>query len=335
MYFGKKDKFMTELQTKETISYDGLNSLPEALESCMDKYSELTAITDTYNNISLTYTELKEKIELFASGLQHLGVKKGDKIGMFSENHGLWMSISLGILKCGAVDVVRGSNAPIEELQYIAMNADCKGLILRDIKLYNSLKPYLEKYKFDFIIITYTKNSIDTSNVISPIYSYEEIIGLGKKHPFEHVDISRNDDCTILYTSGTTGNPKGVLLSHNNLVYQIEVCHSGFLSMPGENTLQILPIWHAYERIGQCYYLSRGCHMHFTTLAGLKNDLAKYDINTLMSVPRIWEALRTGIYQKLKQTSPRAFRIFEFAVKVSILYKTHKSFYQQASEFPV
>ena len=310
----------------ESVSYTGLNSLPEVLEHCMEKFSNYKAITDKYNGINLTYGELKKEILDFATGLQALGVKKGDKIGLYAESNGLWMSTSLSILKCGAIDVIRGSNAPIEELEFITANADCKGLILRDNKLYYSLKPFLEKYKLDFVIITYSEEKIDTSKVKSKVYTYKEIKELGSKNTFKPVKIKRDDDCSILYTSGTTGNPKGVLLSHENTIYQLEVVHKGFLAQPGENTLQILPIWHSYERIGQCYYISRGCNLHYTTLTGLKNDLANYKIDTFMSVPRIWESIRLGIYQKLKQTSPILYNVFDFAIKTSISYKTHRMY---------
>ena len=289
---------------KEIVSYVGLNSLAEVLENCMAKYSNYHAITDKYNNISLTYGELREEMNLFASGLQALGVKKGDKVGIFAESNGLWMATSLAILKCGGVDVIRGSNAPIEELHYITAHSDCKGIILRDDKLFNAMKPFLQKYRLDFVIITYSEGNVDTTGVKSKVYTHKDIIRLGKENKFVPVHMNRNDDCSILYTSGTTGNPKGVLLSHENSIYQLEVVHDGFRAQPGENTLQILPIWHAYERIGQCYYVSRGCHLHYTTLSGLKNDLANYDIHTFMSVPRIWESIRLGVYQKLKQTSP-------------------------------
>lgn len=310
----------------EKVSYEGLNSLAEVLESCMEKYSEYQAITDKYNNIYITYGDLKREMALFASGLQSLGVVKGDKIGLFAESNGLWMAVSLGIQKCGAIDVIRGANAPIEELDYIISHADCKGLILQNDKLFNAIKPYLKKHKLDFVIITYSNGSFDTSDLNTKVYTHKDILELGEKHKFKPVKMKRSDDGSILYTSGTTGNPKGVLLSQGNTIYQIEVVHEGFLARPGENTLQILPIWHTYERIGQCYYISRGCNLHYTTLTGLKNDLATYSIDTFMSVPRIWESIRLGVYQKLKQASPVLYNIFDFAIKTSISYKTHRMY---------
>ena len=161
-----------EKDLNSQVSYDGMNSLAEVLESCMEKFSTYQAITDKYNNVYLTYGELREEMNLFATGLQTLGVKKGDKVGLFSESQGLWMATSLGIQKCGAIDVIRGSNAPIEELQYITAHADCKGLILRDDKLFIAMKPFLEKYKLDFVIITYTSGNIDTSDIKTKVYSH-------------------------------------------------------------------------------------------------------------------------------------------------------------------
>ena len=317
---------MENKQVEKVVCYNGMNSLSEVLENCMERFSEYHAITDKYNNVFMTYGELRKTMNLFATGLQALGIKKGDKVGLFAESNGMWMATSMAILKCGAVDVLRGSNAPIEELEYITAHADCKGLVLRDEKLYYALKPFLEKFKLDFVIVTYVKNTLDAKNVKAKVYSYGDILKLGEENTFKPVEMKRSDDCTILYTSGTTGNPKGVLLSHENSIYQLEVVHDGFQSQPGEKTLQVLPIWHSYERIAQCYYASRGCNMHYTTLAGLKNDLATYDIDTFMSVPRIWEAIRLGVYQKLKQASPVMYNIFDFAVKTSITYKIHKMY---------
>lgn len=317
---------MENKQVEKVVCYEGMNSLSEVLESCMEEFSEYHAITDKYNNVFMAYGELRKTMNLFATGLQALGIKKGDKVGLFSESNGMWMATSMAILKCGAVDVVRGSNAPIEELEYITAHADCKGLILRDEKLYLAMKPFLESFALDFVIVTYVKNTLDTTNVKSKVYLYGDILKLGEENNFKPVPMKRSDDCTILYTSGTTGNPKGVLLNHESSIYQLEVAHNGFQSQPGENTLQILPIWHAYERIGQCYYISRGCNLHYTTLAGLKNDLLTYQIDTFMSVPRIWESIRNGIYQKLKQTSPVLYNVFDFAIKTSIAYKIHKMY---------
>ena len=301
-------------------------SVNNYLKSKMAEYKDLDAITDTYNNIYMKYDELDRQMTNFASGLQSLGLNKGEFVGIFTENNGRWSACEQGVLRCGVVAVLRGSNAPVGELDYIISHSDAVGLVLRDERLFNSLKPYLCKYNFKFIVIMF-KSEKDTNEYENyPVYSYDEIIEMGKNHEFVEPEQNLSEPCLMLYTSGTTGNPKGVLLTHKNIVSQFYPVHMGFKSKPGENTLQILPVWHAYEQIVQLYYLSSGCHLHFSTLTGLKNDLTRYNIDTLMSVPRIWEALRLGIFQKLKQTSPLVYSIFDFAVKLSITYKIHKMY---------
>ena len=214
---------------EDRVNYKGLESLSEVLESCMERFSEYQAITDKYNNVFMTYGDLKDTMNLLATGLQALGVKKGDKVGLFAENNGMWMATSMAILKCGAIDVIRGSNAPIEELEYITNHADCKGLILRDEKLYNAMKPFLAEAALDFVVVTFVKGELDKTNVKAKVYTCDELLKLGEENTFEPVKMSRYDDSTILYTSGTTGNPKGVLLSHENSIYQLDVIHRGFL----------------------------------------------------------------------------------------------------------
>ena len=119
----------------EKVNYDNFSSVYDILDSCITKYADYTAITDEYSGVNLTYAQLKEQIDLFARGLQSLGLKKGENVGLFSESNGRWPVVDLGILKCGAIDAVRGSNSPVDELCYISMHAECKIVVFQNNKL--------------------------------------------------------------------------------------------------------------------------------------------------------------------------------------------------------
>lgn len=301
-------------------------SIFDAIENSALKFKELDAIYDKYNSVYHTYGEALDEIYNFSQGMQSLGIGKGDKVCLISENQGRWLIASQSILRLGAISVLRGSNAPIDELDYIIPFSDAKAVIVKDIKTFENLKPTFAKVNLNFICVLFANKELNKEGVNCPCYTYDEIKELGKNHEFQKVEIQPSDEAMMLFTSGTTGVPKGVLLSHNNILHQIEACARDFYVKAGDRTLQVLPVWHAYEQIGQLYYFYKGCHLHFTTLVGLKNDLAEYNIDTMMSVPRIWEAVRAGVYQKLKQKSKLLYKIFDFAIKNSIAYKTHKMY---------
>lgn len=324
---------MEDLQRKENLEnrhfyksnfyYGGTESLCEYLELAANRYGSLPAITDKYNGIELTYSQMLMETKDFACGLQGLGVKTGDIIALFSESCGRWAVVDGGILRCGAIDAVRGSNAPTDELDYIMENSGCSGVILQNVSLLNKLKSVLGKYNLKFIVLMFKDDDFDSNDIDCPVYSYEEIISSGRRRCFNKVEISKDDPFTIIYTSGTTGEPKGVLLRHESMMYQLEIAHKGFLATPGEKTLQVLPIWHAYERVGMYYYLAHGCHLFYTTLSKIKDDMIKYSPDTMMSVPRIWEAVREGIYKKIGSQSKLAEKIFNFAIKTGTIYKNN------------
>ena len=289
-------------------------------------YGNSPAITDNYCNVELNYEQLEQDITSLASAIQSFGINKGDFVSIFTENNGRWSTVEQAAMRCGAICTLRGSNAPIEELDYILSHSESKGLIVKDNKLLTILKPYLDKHNLKFIIVMFKNDGDEFPQINCPIYTFEDTLAIGQTKEFSVVEQNLDDGCVMLYTSGTTGMPKGIIITHKNLLAQIPSIEYGFMSKKGENTLQILPIWHAYEHITQLYYLVSGCHLYFTTLTGLKNDLAKYKIDTFMSVPRIWEALRLGIFQKIKQKSILIYKIFDFAIKLSITYKIHKMY---------
>lgn len=225
-----------ENTSKRRLKYEFNNyqSICEYLESSANIYGSLAAITDKYNNIEQNYAEYILQSKDFAAGLQGLGIKKNDTIGLFSENNGRWIVIDQGILKCGAKDAVRGSNAPVDELDFIIGQSDSCALVLQSSMLLQKLKPYLSKYNLKFIVIMFIDEKHNTEGIDCPVYSFDEIISMGKKRCFSPVKITPYDVASILYTSGTTGNPKGVLLTHGNFLFQLEAAHRGFQAKTGE-----------------------------------------------------------------------------------------------------
>ena len=148
------------LTDNELIREDlkGIHSITEHLEKSIEDHKDLVAVTDAYNELEMTYQDVQNLITQTAGGLQHLGINKGDFVCLFTENNGYFMSMAQAIIKTGAIDVLRGSNAPIEELDYIMGHSEPKGVIIYDMKLLNKLKDSLNARQLNFIIVLNKKD---------------------------------------------------------------------------------------------------------------------------------------------------------------------------------
>lgn len=308
---------------KEFVSWPGF------LLDCLNKHGNSPAIFDENNGISFNYNDVVTKIYAFASSLQVLGIQKGDFISLFSENNGLHFICHQAIMLAGACSVLRGTSSTIDELNYILNHCEAKALVISDFKALNKLADIINNNQNLKFIVVMTNKDKHHDNINKPCYTFDEFLEIGKTHEFSHVTFNINDNALMMYTSGTTAFPKGVLLSHKNMLSQMIPISEALDLRAGDKSLQILPVWHAYEMTTQALFLAKGLYLHFTTLPKLKDDMKKYNVDLLTSVPRVWEAIRLGTYQQLKKKSKIAYKIFDFAIKMSVWYKVHKMYSEQ------
>ncbi|MEM8503420.1 MAG: AMP-binding protein, partial [Cyanobacteria bacterium P01_D01_bin.1] len=298
-----------KINRAKAINYGEVTAIPEVWPIVAAKYADHLALYDphTQPETKYTYAELATAIAQFAAGLQQLGVAPGEAIALFSENRPRWMVADQGIMTAGAIDAVRGASADKAELLFILNNSDSTGLIVQDISVLDKLKEGLSDSKLRFIILlTDEAAEIDADLGGAKLLNFSDLMALGaEKGTPTPVQFERGRTATLMYTSGTSGMPKGVMLSQSNLLSQIAGASSVVNVGPEQKVLSILPIWHCYERSFEYFVLSQGCTQIYTNIRTVKKDFKEHSPQYMVAVPRLWESIYDGV-QKQFQSQPES-----------------------------
>jgi long-chain acyl-CoA synthetase len=304
----------------KTINYSQLNSLPDMWSILAEKCGSVVALNSPHSKpqISLTYQEVATQIQLFATGLQNLGLEPYTAVALFADNSPRWLIADQGIMLMGAFNAVRSSQAETQELVSILENSGAKVLIIEDIKTLKKLSSRLVDLQISLIILL-SDESPDLEISIKVI-NFTQTIDLGRTTDFAPVALKKTDLATLIYTSGTSGNPKGVMLTHGNLLHQVNTCGTVLPGYPGLEVLSILPSWHSYERSCEYYLLSQGCTQIYTNIRYFKQDLKDYQPNCIVVVPRLLESLYEGIQKQFREQSPNQQKLVNTCLNLSKKY---------------
>ncbi|HKM93913.1 MAG TPA: long-chain fatty acid--CoA ligase [Prolixibacteraceae bacterium] len=275
-----------------------------------------------YTYSTLDYINFTNKISL---GLLSLGLKKGDKVATVTVNRPEWNFFDLAIAQIGAVHVPIYPTISIEDYEYILEHCEAKYVIIGDRKLYEKIGPLIDK--LDTLIDVYS------FDIIKDVKNWKELVDAGDKYPqkeeLENIkaSISETDLATIIYTSGTTGIPKGVMLSHLNLVSNF-IQHSKNHNLGEESrAISFLPLCHVYERSMNYHFQYKGISIYYVGNLGLimpaLKELKPHMFNT---VPRLLERIYDGIINKGKELKGIKKTIFFWAVNLGDQFEYNKKF---------
>jgi long-chain acyl-CoA synthetase len=306
--------------SQASIDYSALQALPEIWPIAAHRFGNVVALRDNYSkpNVVLTYVELHQNLQQFASGLQALGIKMGDRISLFADNCARWMIADQGCMAAGVVDVLRGSEADPSELAFIYENSESSALLVENLKVCQKLLPLLNTAAIKFIGLLSDEEAIADSPV--PMLNFNQILAAGAKHSFAPPQFASEQLATLLYTSGTTGQPKGVRLSHRNLMHQMNTFSDVLRPHPGNQALSILPTWHCFGRTVEYYLLSQGCTQVYTNIRQIKKDLLTHKPEYMASVPRLWESLYEAIQKQFRDQPENKQKLVQFFFKWSQRY---------------
>lgn len=292
---------------------------------------------------SVTYSQLYGDVNALAASLSHRGIKRGDNVGLISDNRSEWLLSDLAILTLGAADVPRGRDAMPYEISFILGITEAVFCFVENavqLRKVLNIKEKLPGLKHLIVMDKeFTSESLENTTVAEgvEILLIEQLLTEGKqllndasvaKSIEEERQKGRAEEtATIIFTSGTTGEPKGVVLSHTNFAYQLEALPKFIPALaPGQKWLSVLPVWHSFERIIQYIVISQASTLAYSKPLGsiLIADLAQVNPHWMGSVPRIWEAVKGGVFNSMKSKSPVAKSLFAFFVSVAKHYNHNR-----------
>ena len=316
---------------KNLVDYSAIQSLPEIWPIAAQRFKNIVALKDPHvqPEAVLTYAQLYQQIQQFAAGLQTLlatttsavdtqatGIPP--RIALIADNSPRWMVADQGIMTAGAADVVRGAQADREELLYILAHSSSIGLVVEDTKTFNKLRDGLKDLPIQFVIILSDDQPPATDHL--KILNFSQLINTGATATLQPVNHNPATLATLMYTSGTTGQPKGVILTHGNLLHQITTFGLIIQPQPGDRILSILPTWHVYERTVEYFLLSQGCTQFYTNIRHVKTDLKTYKPIYMIGVPRLWESIYEGVQKQFREQPANKQKLVDYLFKISQRY---------------
>jgi long-chain acyl-CoA synthetase len=300
--------------------YHSAESLPEVWSMIAQRFGSVVALHDPHTKpeVRLTYAELYRQIQQFAAGLQALGVQAREHVALFSDNSPRWLVADQGIMAAGAVNVVRGSQADRDELLFILSNSDSIGLVVQDQATLQKIANGLPDLPLRFVVLLSDETPMTIEGIKT--LNLKQVLELGATHELTPVKTRREDLATLMYTSGTSGLPKGVMLSHKNLLFQVTTYSTVVQLEAGESVMSILPIWHCYERSFEYFIFSQGCTQIYTNIRHVKQDLKQFKPYYMVGVPRLWESIYEGVQKQFREQPAKKQKLIRFFLQNSQRY---------------
>ncbi len=286
------------------------------LQESVVKYASLAALKTRNPDDSfqtLTYAELYSAVKELGTGLISIGLIPGVHVAILAENNQDWLLTDLAVLGSAGVDVPISTRSTDREIEYVIAHSDCEMAIVENAPVLGrilAMRKRLPKLR-KVVVMQFSgpKPQAGTGEERVMIYTWEEVLRKGnrkiargdRQFDLRAASVTAADTATLLYTSGTTGKPKGVMLSHGNVMHNVANVHASINPAPGAVWLSILPVWHSFERTVEYCSLSFGGTIAYSEPSEWKifDDLRVLRPNYLVIVPALLEMVARSLEKRL------------------------------------
>ncbi|HRJ40676.1 MAG: long-chain fatty acid--CoA ligase [Caldilineaceae bacterium] len=302
------------------------------------KYADQPAMNAYYANGEgahpgpISYAEMYRRIRTIGRALLSLGVQPGDRIGIFAPNCSEWTLVDFGILSVRAVPVPIYATNTRQQAAYIIDETEMTLLFVGDQEAYAKIAIDPDRSPALRTLIVFDEGDAEEETPLhAPDLHFGQFLQLGAD---THLDGSLDgrlaeagpdELATIIYTSGTTGEPKGVMLTHANLLHQFKALDGQFHVGPGDRSLCFLPLSHVYERSWSYYIFHTGAENYYLTdskavIAGMQ----AVKPTVMVSVPRLYEKIFAAAHHGLEEGSGLKKKLFHWALGVGFDYQLRR-----------
>lgn len=308
-------------------AYDMPSTIADLFLYSAEKFDRIDALSYKLNGEwrRISSAEVIDRSERIALGLKSIGINKGDRVAILAANSPNWTLADAGCQFGGVIDVPIYTTLACDSVEYILRDSAAKAIFLQDKETYDRIADALLANPTVETVIFFDDSGNDVSNGIS----LAELERRGNELRTEQPDLiaklidatGASDVATLIYTSGTTGEPKGVMLTHANIISNVVDAAEKYSFEGRDVSLSILPLSHIFERTGMYVYLMYGMAVHFAeSIEKVPDNLKEVRPTIFIGVPRIFEK----VYEKARiaaaRSNPLRERIFDWAIEVAKEY---------------
>ena len=271
--------------------------------------------------VSISAAEMLKRVRSIAAGLYSLGVRRGDRVAILSESRPEWVLTDAGCILAGAIDVPIYPTLTPPQVRYILKDSGARVLMVQNEEKFLQVREAIAECDAIEHVVFFEEPPAGQTQGIS----LAELEKLGRTLEETKPDlindaahqIQPDDLATIIYTSGTTGEPKGVMLTHENLVSNLVDSSSHLKFAHDDSTLSVLPLSHVLERMAMYMYLYHGMATYFAeSLDTIGPNLREVRPTIFVGVPRIFEKIVARVKEKTAEKGRLNVAILNWAVQV-------------------
>ena len=279
-----------------------------------------------------------ERVRHVALGLAALGIKRGDRVALLSENRPEWSITDLAILSLGAINVPIYTTQAIDQIRYILTDSGARAIFISNRRLYKHARQALDRLGFlENLIFFDAEGSEGVERAMTLDALEENGREQARRTPTafdEYLSAVRPEDlATIIYTSGTTGEPKGVMLTHNNFISNVLAITDGLPISSTDVALSVLPLSHIFERTGFYVFCYNGVSVYYAaSFDQVGENLREVRPTVMTAVPRLFEKVYHRIVKKGMSEKGWKRKVFMRALAVGQRYAELKDKHQRRAQ---